>query len=193
MSPFPTFKPEKGSHQTSSYWDWTQDSSHGLQSPLWDPITGFGGNGTSPDGCVEGGPLAGVLLNYTVDGYSPHCLSRAFQDSDAYGEMHGKKYTTEIVQGILTSAETYPDFRARLEGGAHKHLHDGTGGEMPIPSSPNGQSYITFLVDQPRWTFEANKLGRSYILPTSCAGRSALVSLAAEGSEKADEGVWRQG
>src|ERR1700710_1732679 len=96
------------------YWDWTLDASNALESPIWDPITGFGGDGSSANGCVQGGPLQKIMLNYTADGLSPHCLSRSFDNNDKYGDIHGSRYAPEIIDDILANAKTYEDFRERL-------------------------------------------------------------------------------
>jgi hypothetical protein len=127
------------------YWDWTLDASNALESPIWDPVTGFGGDGSSAKGCVQGGPLQKIVLNYTADGLSPHCLSRSFDNSDKYGEMHGFQYAPEIIDDILAHAKTYEEFRERLENGPHKHIHDGIGGEMPGSSSTNGKFHTLLL------------------------------------------------
>jgi len=43
------------------YWDWTLDSSDPSHSPIWDPETGFGGNG-SPRQYTGSGRRVGVQM-----------------------------------------------------------------------------------------------------------------------------------
>lgn len=122
------------------FWDWTLDAARPLESPIWDTWAGFGGNGSSSDGCVEEGVFGriGKATNYTEFGYQPHCVSRSFEDSAENGMMHSKQWTKEMVNDILESSKTYDAFRERLENGPHRHLHRGIGGEMPTASSTNG-------------------------------------------------------
>lgn len=109
---------------------------------MWDPINGFGISTSVSNYCVQGGPLHSISLNYTANGYDRHCLTRHLEDSPKYGEMHGLRYTQEIIESLISNATTYHEFRTRLEIGPHKHVHDGTGGEMPGPSSPNGMFFF---------------------------------------------------
>jgi tyrosinase len=76
------------------YWDWTIDANANnvVNSPIWDPVTGFGGNGqltgnttTGFQHCVTDGPFAGSVLtvgqtypNFFAAGNIPHCLTRQF-------------------------------------------------------------------------------------------------------------------
>lgn len=128
------------------YWDWALDSKKPLSSPVWDSEIGFGGNDSSETGCIQGGPLNNILLNYTANGPSQHCLKRNFSDSPIFGEMHSNEWTPEIIENIITTSNTYPEFRERIENGPHKHLHDGIGGEMPGISSTNGISHFEILL-----------------------------------------------
>jgi tyrosinase len=100
---------------------------------------GFGGNGTAPDGCVRNGILRNIIPSYLEEGYSTHCVTRNFEIDEEDGEMHGKQYTPDIVRDIISTSQTYDEFRERLENGPHRHLHRGIGGEMPTISSTNGE------------------------------------------------------
>jgi tyrosinase len=114
-----------------SYWDWTLDASGMIDSPIWSVDSGFGGNGSDPDGCLKDGPFK----NMTPQFPEPHCLKRQF----AARNMDARNYTIEIIEDIMSTAQqTYHDFRDGLENGPHKWLHKGIGGGMPSPSSVNG-------------------------------------------------------
>ncbi|KAJ3515549.1 hypothetical protein NLJ89_g1692 [Agrocybe chaxingu] len=140
---------ECGYQAATPYWDWSLDAYNISASPIWDPVTGFGGSGVPgtyrlpkgvnytenlifPEsfvGCVMDGPFA----NYTVR-LGPgllrtnHCLTRAVDQS------YTGYITYEAVAKTLR-LPTFEQFRLELEGGqaAHK-MHDGghymVGGEM---------------------------------------------------------------
>jgi tyrosinase len=109
------------------------DPTNSNLSSIWDPIEGFGGNGSALDGCVQGGPLQNIYLNYTEDGYSPHCLNRNLTETTAF--YGGER---EAVKEIVNTAKLYNDFRNKLEKGPHKHIHMGIDGEMKTAFSTNG-------------------------------------------------------
>ncbi|KAF9478987.1 Di-copper centre-containing protein [Pholiota conissans] len=144
---------ECGYEGYSPYWDWTQDAdstSSIMGSPVFDPITGFGGDGVPgtyvvppnipadqlvfPEdfrGCVQDGPFA----NYTVT-LGPgklkttHCLTRGISNENA-------QYLTSKALANITSQPTFALFRVQLEGRPitpTPRIHDGghfaVGGEM---------------------------------------------------------------
>lgn len=61
------------------YWEEVLDVSALNASSVFDPTTGFGGNGAGTDGCVADGPFANLTLhiNQTATGID-YCLSRDF-------------------------------------------------------------------------------------------------------------------
>ncbi|KAH7552005.1 hypothetical protein BM1_08867 [Bipolaris maydis] len=54
---------ECGYEGPTPWWDETRDAGNFMGSPPLDPDTGFGGNGTDPDGCVMNGPFANTTLH----------------------------------------------------------------------------------------------------------------------------------
>ncbi|KAF8178229.1 tyrosinase [Pholiota molesta] len=138
----------------SPYWDWTQDADSAFSiksAPVFDPITGFGGDGVPgtyvvPEnipadqlvfpsafrGCVLDGPFA----NYTVRlgpgklRTAPHCLTRGIANEDSV-------YLNSRALANTTRQPTFALFRIELEGKPitpdHK-IHDGghfaIGGDM---------------------------------------------------------------
>ncbi|KAI0203828.1 hypothetical protein F4808DRAFT_476210 [Astrocystis sublimbata] len=131
-----------------AYWDWTLDTADVPKSAIWDPDTGFGGNGdsnrvepTPRNGdrlCVSDGPLRDVRPSYIQTDYDPHCFSRNWNNGTAFpGDMISSAYTTEAVATVHASAD-YPTFRHDLESGPHGAIHSAVGGDLGPSSSPNG-------------------------------------------------------
>ncbi|KAK7037280.1 hypothetical protein VNI00_011271 [Paramarasmius palmivorus] len=114
-----------------AYWDWTIDADAGsvATSPVFNNVTGFGGNGhrtgnstTGFEYCVTDGPYANITL--TLGGTYPdyidtdnvqHCLSRTFNNGrqDANGDfvvgdmMAGQYYTSTAMQRVYNSNNYY--------------------------------------------------------------------------------------
>ena len=104
------------------YWDWTLDSNDFPNSPIFDPLTGFGGNGknitvdpttlpiSSPfipggtgGGCVKTGWFKNWMVNvgpYDNLAYNPHCLARDFHPMLAQLYM-----TAPLVAGALAQPD----------------------------------------------------------------------------------------
>lgn len=130
------------------YWDWTLDTGSKddfFNSPIFDPETGFGGNGdwvpgnsshpadgveiTSggldmPDrtggGCINNGPFKNAINNLGPNAnkeYNPHCIRRDFVPSRFMGHSS---------QANVTEAMNLPDFgtfdritETSIHGGGH--------------------------------------------------------------------------
>ncbi|KAK4222129.1 tyrosinase [Podospora fimiseda] len=132
------------------YWDWTLDAADLTSSPVFDPVTGFGGNGpfvaTVPGpfevpgrtggGCVVDGPWAGINDvvhlgpgdSYT---YNPQCLKRDLSPYFA-GRYLGMNQTLltlaeEDFGWFNTRVEGFPSFEA---SGVHGGGHYGVGGTL---------------------------------------------------------------
>jgi tyrosinase len=141
------------------YWDWVLDSSAPSQSPVWDPVTGFGGNGvnTGDNGGmyrVVDGPFKNHRPLYFNTGIQPHWLSRNWYPAIPEAgtiELNGHKYTSQVMAEIEVLT-TFSAFATDLERGPHDSVHPGVGG-APYPgdigpmgdltpgSSPNGKLY----------------------------------------------------
>ena len=133
------------------------------KSPIWNPVTGFGGDGvpgtytvpTDPDptnsskifpqfyhGCIKDGPFA----NYTLKSgpgllVTEHCLTRGINDASGV-------YINSSAVAYTLSLPTFEQFRVALEGirdsllivGPHGGGHIAVGGEMTnYFSSPAGK------------------------------------------------------
>lgn len=83
-----TLTPDFSLTYLRSWWDETQDAGDYINSPILDPDTGFGGNGTGTDQCVTDGPFANSTLTvgpnttYTPEGY---CLKRHVNETFSAG------------------------------------------------------------------------------------------------------------
>ncbi|KAH8886964.1 Di-copper centre-containing protein [Thozetella sp. PMI_491] len=113
------------------YWDWTLDAGSEedfLNSPLLDPVTGFGGNGPfvanttgwmidipgrTGGGCLDNGPFANLTVNMGPDNiltFNPHCLVRDLSPS-----LFVKTGNQTIFDFCLASS-TFFELDNRIEG-----------------------------------------------------------------------------
>ncbi|KAF8905207.1 tyrosinase [Gymnopilus junonius] len=164
------------------YWDWTQDVKPGgniLNSPIFDPVTGFGGDGVPgtydlpdnlPDsssimttafvGCVMDGPFSREnFIIHLGPGrlITSHCLVRGVDNK------YDKFLNSEAV-GRALSQPTFEKFRVELEGtpsiehpNEHGSGHLVIGGDLSnLYSSPGDP--IFFLhhsnLDRLWWSWE---------------------------------------
>ncbi|QRV80132.1 tyrosinase [Ceratobasidium sp. AG-Ba] len=120
------------------YWDWTIDSPKLSSSDIWDPTTGFGGNGNkgSSSHCVENGPYANFQLTYP----NRHCLARRFNNgnvrSGVLGTMQASQYSSSMIRRVLGN-DNYIDFSNDLEEIPHDAIHNVISGDMAAAFSPN--------------------------------------------------------
>ncbi|QRW14985.1 tyrosinase [Ceratobasidium sp. AG-Ba] len=98
------------------YWDWTIDSGKLATSNIWDPTTGFGGNGNTRTSahCVENGPYAN------------------FQ-SPLFGSPLQQR---ERPKRFLNN-NNYNDFSNDVEEIPHDAIHNVISGDMAAAFSPN--------------------------------------------------------
>lgn len=118
-----------------------------MTSPIFDPISGFGGNGAkvnandksapyshSPNGggCITDGPLKNRILRIGPYGKmvanNTRCLRRDLNPLAVEGGA-----TKKTLSGIL-KANTYAKFSTNLSGALHNVGHGGIGGEVNFPS-----------------------------------------------------------
>ncbi|KAJ7705510.1 monooxygenase [Mycena rosella] len=149
---------ECGFQGTTPYWDWSRDIDSGVplaESPMFDAVSGFGGNGVdianyagqfgnlsllsnagwvapgAGGGCVPDGPFAAYNLSVGPGtNITNHCLQRAFNDNTR-GFLSGARVTNVLGQ------TTFEAFRIELEGAPvttsmrlHDAGHNSVGGEM---------------------------------------------------------------
>ncbi|CAE6478903.1 unnamed protein product [Rhizoctonia solani] len=113
------------------YWDWTIDSGKLATSNIWDPTTGFGGNGNTRTTahCVENGPYANFQLTYP----SRHCLARRFNTRN---NMQASYYSSSAVQTVMRRTD-YINFSNDIEEDIHDMIHNVVAGDMAAAFSPN--------------------------------------------------------
>ncbi|KAF7358946.1 Tyrosinase central domain-containing protein [Mycena sanguinolenta] len=140
------------------YWDWSLDVASGrplAESPVFDRVFGFGGNGADIDGyegsfgnksmlasagwvapgsgggCVTDGPFAQFMLS-VGPGYdiTDHCMTRAINDNM-------QPFLTPALVAALMPLTTFEEFRIELEGTpvtetlrVHDAGHNAVDGEM---------------------------------------------------------------
>jgi len=141
------------------YWDWVSDAAAPAKASVWDPITGFGGNGvrTNDNGPrlrVVDGPFKDYRPRYWNSDEDPHWLSRDWIPADpANGmpELVGNNYNATVVAEVNTNT-VYDQFRDRLENGPHAAVHAGVAGgflglgDMGFQNaSPSGEFFFFFL------------------------------------------------
>ena len=147
-------KTECGYTGTALYWDWVADAAAPSLASVWDPVTGFGGNGTGIANtkfsfCVNDGPFANLQLRFWSNDTVTHCLQRQFTDAIPQAglqEMLGFNYDQRAVDSVLATTP-YLTFHGQLEGGPHASVHGGVGGsfgDMGPLTSPNGKLLVLF-------------------------------------------------
>ncbi|KAG8731195.1 hypothetical protein FRC10_001974, partial [Ceratobasidium sp. 414] len=120
------------------YWDWTIDSGKLSTSDIWDPITGFGGDGNTRTSahCVEQGPYANFQLTYP----NKHCLARRFNNGNVragvLGSMQGSQYSSTMIQQVMSN-NNYNGFANNIEEIPHDAIHNVISGDMAAAFSPN--------------------------------------------------------
>ncbi|KAK3314267.1 hypothetical protein B0H66DRAFT_577922 [Apodospora peruviana] len=114
------------------YWDEVRDAGNFSQSDVLDPVTGFGGNGVRPNGCIADGPFA----NYT-NGLGPgyflgdNCINRFVNDTTSL--FASRRYIDECYE-----KKKFVEFWPCAEMNPHNGGHGGVGGKMLDPISSPG-------------------------------------------------------
>lgn len=151
--------------QLPRYWDWTLDvpQSKFLNSPLFHPIFGFGGNGpylptpstTDPDyeipgrsggGCVVNGPFKNMVVRMgpgdDMSG-NPRCLHRDMSPYFARRYLGTNVTTLTLAQPDYgwffrtLDGDTHPD-RSSIHGGGHYAVGGNLGEMGDLFNSPSG-------------------------------------------------------
>ncbi|KAG9126512.1 hypothetical protein FRC07_003180 [Ceratobasidium sp. 392] len=131
------------------YWDWTIDANNMAKSPMFDSVTGFGGNGAKRDHCVQDGPY-GVRSNFSITYPETRCLQRNFNMDPRWGA--GSQHTSQAIQTIMQKND-FADFEQSLEEGPHDALHNEVAGDMAAAFSPDDPLFFLHHTNVDRlWT-----------------------------------------
>ncbi|KAK3356861.1 monooxygenase [Lasiosphaeria hispida] len=135
---------------------------------VWDPVLGFGGNGsldTAGNGPgklrVVDGPFRNLRPTYWDQTVDPHWLSRDWLPGfpgDGQPEMLGKAYDPAAMQEVNSHTD-YDKFQPALESAPHGAVHAGIGGgrgDMGPLSSPNDPIFFLHhaMVDKVWWQWQ---------------------------------------
>ena len=106
------------------YWDESLDADDWESSILFDPDTGFGGNGVGPSKCIADGPFKNYV-NAVGPGQSQtgHCIDRDIN------KCMGKFAAPSIIENCMKMAN-FSTFWPCIENGPHGAGHGGVGGEV---------------------------------------------------------------
>jgi len=166
------------------YWDWTADNpeygSSFEKSPLFDPETGFGGNGAQgssvvpqtasqqavpPGSCIADGPFAATQVNLGY-GYAvasnPHCIMRNIQIDLANESLGWTKNIVPLTQktDFWSMSNEFDVSSVGAPAGAHGAGHKGVGGEMwNIWSAANDPLFFMHhaQIDHVFWYWQTQK------------------------------------
>ncbi|EXL68034.1 hypothetical protein FOPG_15880 [Fusarium oxysporum f. sp. conglutinans race 2 54008] len=159
----------------TSWWDETRDAGNFMGSPLLDPHTGFGGNGTDPDGCVIDGPFANTTLHIGPgQTLKAHCLSRSVNEKNS--TLGNETYIQQCH-----NKSSYRDFWEATGFTTHGAGHSGVGGVMEdIDASPGDPLFYLHhgFVDRLWWKWQSEDFGnRLYQLggPSTQGGYEELT------------------
>ncbi|KAF5643351.1 monophenol monooxygenase [Fusarium tjaetaba] len=134
------------------WWDETRDAGNFMDSPLLDPDTGFGGNGTGPDNCVTDGPFANTTLHIGPgQTLTDHCLSRKVNEINS--TLGNETYVQECHD-----KSTYLDFWEATGFKTHGAGHSGVGGVMEdIDASPGDPLFYIHhgFIDRLWWKWQS--------------------------------------
>jgi tyrosinase len=142
-----TLRSQCGYQGSLVYWDWTLDGEALENSPVFDPETGFGGDGEvggditiGRTGCyVVDGPFAGLTADYYNVKFHPHCLSRGFRDLDGnLGHIDGHDISPESIEEVLSLSD-YESFVSLMESRVHDTIPFGIAGDFETFTAPYGK------------------------------------------------------
>ncbi|EOD52446.1 putative amino acid transporter protein [Neofusicoccum parvum UCRNP2] len=119
------------------YWNETRDVAALADSSLFDPDTGFGGDGVGGDGCVADGPFANLTLRFAKNGeFGAYCLERSLSSrgfegaaqSNVEGCLESEGLTD--IGGTNMPTDRYIEMNGFTEPGSAIYDYDGDPGNV---------------------------------------------------------------
>lgn len=109
---------------TTSYWYEQIDAGRIYDSAVLDPVYGFGGDGTGPNGCIETGPFKDYV-NSRGPGHeiTDHCINREFNNEASW-------WMAQSYIDYCRKYDKYADFWWCAKGASHLGGHGGIGGQV---------------------------------------------------------------
>ncbi|PVI02922.1 Di-copper centre-containing protein [Periconia macrospinosa] len=152
------------------YWNETLDAGNFKSSIVLDPVTGFGGDGTGPKGCIQDGPFKDYISPIgTYANSSAHCISRTIDECQS-------SKAAAVYLNQCTEKQTFGEFWPCMEELPHDGLHQGIGGIMKYFGSPGDPLFYLHhaYVDKVWWDWQsANREARLYEI----SGQNQLYTL----------------
>ncbi|KAL3462254.1 hypothetical protein BJX64DRAFT_142470 [Aspergillus heterothallicus] len=143
------------------YWDELSDYESGPihQAAIFDPVFGFGGDGSGEDGCIQDGPFRDLRLHMTRDtNDANYCLSRSFNQSVFNWASRANIEECFVMTDYNDAWQCYNVY-------PHSAGHAVVGGVMAEPVQSNGDpifyahhAYLDRLWWQWQMADEANRL-----------------------------------
>ena len=99
------------------YWEEILDTGNLTASPVFDPVTGFGGDGSGNNSCITDGPFANSTLHLgPVYEITDHCISRSLNSKAIL--WANQTYLDECYAAKNYSA-AWPLFSSHLHTAGH--------------------------------------------------------------------------
>ncbi|KAF7522792.1 hypothetical protein G7054_g12024 [Neopestalotiopsis clavispora] len=114
-------------------------------SVIWDPVTGFGGDGQGNDtvyigSCIRDGPFSDYVVSFYNFTYNPHCLSRGIgRDNGQPHKFSGADVTPAAISTVMQE-KTFFNFSIALENGPHATIPHLVNGDFFSFEAPNESS-----------------------------------------------------
>jgi tyrosinase len=111
---------------SNRYWNEALDAENLKDSPIFDPDTGFGGDGVSPYGCVTDGPFANATLHLTQFlTTSEYCIIRKLNGCLFQG-------AAQSFLDTCLASKTFEEVWHCIEARPHAAGHVGVGGVVSL-------------------------------------------------------------